>query len=716
MLVKKYMTTNFATLTSTSTFREAVTFFQRGKIGIIPVVNGDEKLLGVITRYSLFRALLDNVPLDSVVTPYIIHDPLTLYEDEDMQRARELSIRNQSVHIIVLSRDNRVCGIMGQAEIVRRYEVKTQSLVDSLEFLIATMPTGVIALDRTGVILVMNKAAATMCNQEDTRLIGSPLSDVLPDLEQVLSSQGFVAEDSPLHRITIGDKKLIVTAKKISHDHQPWGALLILQDFTDYEAIANELESTKRLEKTLQTVVENAYDGLILIDELGKVQMVNDAVCELVNHPRNEIIGHDVDTYFPELKLTEALEEDFQGENIEAVFMGKRRSLVTKIPIMREKQTVGAIGKIIYRNLNKWKSVTNRLETLEKEVSYYRAELSLLGGKTFDLDDILTRNDEMDHMIRLARQSAPGFSSILLLGESGTGKELFARGIHAASNRSGNFIKINCAATPFELWESEFFGYADGAFTGAKRGGKPGKFELAHNGTLFLDEIGDMPLSMQVKLLRVLQEREFERVGGTETIRVNVRIVAATNKNLEQMVANDEFREDLYYRLNVIPIHIPPLRQRIEDIPLLTTAITKKFSHLMGLGPITVNKNAMMLLASHHWPGNVRELENVIERAMNCLNSNVLDVVHLPDYLAYPATAKAKSSGGSSASMLPSPKPIDASSSDHYKRMVLDAEKQAVEAALKAAGENRTVAAKMLGISRSQLYKKLSKFQMNQDF
>jgi transcriptional regulator with PAS, ATPase and Fis domain len=273
---------------------------------------------------------------------------------------------------------------------------------------------------------------------------------------------------------------------------------------------------------------------------------------------------------------------------------------------------------------------------LEKEISYYRGELSLIGGTPFDLDDIITRNEEMGRIKEFALQIAPGFSNVLLLGESGTGKELFARGIHAASNRTGSFIKVNCAAIPEDLWESEFFGYADGAFTGAIRGGKQGKFELANNGTIFLDEIGDMPLSMQVKLLRVLQEREFERVGGTKTIHVNVRILAATNKDLEEMVATKKFREDLFYLLNVIVIQIPSLREHKEDIPLLASSITKKFSHLLGLGQVNISKPALSLLTSHHWPGNVRELENIIERTMSCVNGDILDIEHLPEYIQKP--------------------------------------------------------------------------------
>ena len=510
-------------------------------------------------------------------------------------------------------------------------------------------------------------------------------------------------------------KKQVGQAVVLSEDQHFCGVLdtkNIIQAYQNKsENLRNALEVTKKLERTLQTVLDTTYDGLIVIDQKGKIEMINDAACELVLTHKEKIVNQPVSKLIPEIKLEEVLTQDSHGEKLEAMVIGKQRCLVMKIPIYREKQLVGAIAKIIYKNLTKWKSVVSRLNDLEKELSYYRGELSLIGGTPFDLDDIITRNEEMARIKEFARQIAPGFSNVLLLGESGTGKELFARGIHAASNRTGSFIKVNCAAIPEDLWESEFFGYADGAFTGAIRGGKQGKFELANNGTIFLDEIGDMPLSMQVKLLRVLQEREFERVGGTKTIRVNVRILAATNKNLEEMVALKRFREDLFYRLNVIVIHIPSLREHNEDIPLLASSITKKFSHLLGLGQVNISKTALRLLTSYHWPGNVRELENIIERAMNCINSDILDVEHLPEFIQKPREIQ----NFPSTFLQEPPKQtnsFEVLTSEHYKNTKNMVEKDAIETALRQTEGNRTAAAKLLGISRSQFYKKLQKFEM----
>lgn len=703
--VKVFMNKQIPKLYVNSTLRDAMAFFQKNKLKLLPVVDQHDSLLGVMTHSSLFKALLEDIPLDANILPYIIHDAVTVNTEDNLYDVRIFLIKSRVGHAVVLSEQNKVCGILDTSSIIQAYESKAGSLFNSLESLIEYMQTGILAVDRSGVVVVVNQAAESMCSISKENSTGLHYSEILPQLHTSLSE--FHSSDIPLHRITVNKKKLLITYKSLSNESTDWGGIILIQDLTDYEHIANELEVTKKLERTLQTVLDTTYDGHIVIDLKGKIEMINEAACEFIRKPEDKLIGHHVAEVIPEIKLEEALAYDFQGEKLEAMVIGQRRCLIKKIPVFRDKKHVGAIAKIIYQNLNKWKSVISRLDYLEKEVSYFRGELSLIGGTAFDLEDILTVSEEMDKVKRLARQSAPGFSNVLLLGESGTGKELFARGIHAASNRSGSFIKVNCAAIPAELWESEFFGYEDGAFTGAKRGGKPGKFELANNGTLFLDEIGDMPLAMQVKLLRVLQEREFERVGGTKTIRVNVRIIAATNKEMEQMVANNEFREDLYYRLNVIAVRIPPLRDRLEDVPLLATSITKKFSHLMGLGQIKISDSAMMSLASHTWPGNVRELENAIERAMNCIHGNTLEKEHLPEYIQKPK----------SISRLATPAPqvdttiLEAEVSDFYQQNKLKAEKDAIEMALRQTDGNRSAAAKLLGISRSQFYKKIKKFQ-----
>jgi DNA-binding NtrC family response regulator len=318
-------------------------------------------------------------------------------------------------------------------------------------------------------------------------------------------------------------------------------------------------------------------------------------------------------------------------------------------------------------------------------------------GQKYSHPNIVARSPKMQEALATVERVAPTNSTVLLGGESGVGKDLIARAIHEKSRRaSGPFIKINSTAIPENLLESELFGYEKGAFTGAATS-KPGKFELADKGTLFLDEIGDVPPAIQVKLLRVLQEREFERLGGTRTIKVDVRLLAATNRDLRAALEDGTFREDLYYRLNVVPIDIPPLREHKEDIPDLANLFLARFAKDSGRSEIItgISPAAMQLLLGHYWPGNVRELQNVIERASALATSNKLDIGDIQ--LDSPRNRTFSSSGASSDRFLP-----DGMTLDQW-------EDEMIREALKRAGGNKSQAARLLGLSRNALRYRLSK-------
>jgi DNA-binding NtrC family response regulator len=312
-------------------------------------------------------------------------------------------------------------------------------------------------------------------------------------------------------------------------------------------------------------------------------------------------------------------------------------------------------------------------------------------GQRYKYDNIIAQSAKMQAVLALVERVAPTNSTVLLGGESGVGKDLIARAIHQHSNRaSGPFVKINSTAIPENLLESELFGYEKGAFSGAT-GSKPGKFELADKGTLFLDEIGDVPPAIQVKLLRVLQEREFERLGGTKTLRVDVRLIAATNRDLRAALEEGTFREDLYYRLNVVAIDIPPLRDHKEDIPALANFFLEKFTRESGKPIRGITPAAMKLLLDFHWPGNVRELENIIERGITLSSGSTLDVadIHLD-----PPSSRAVAG---TPTVLP-------------PGMTLDQwEDEAIREALKQANGNKSQAARTLGLSRNALRYRLSK-------
>lgn len=326
----------------------------------------------------------------------------------------------------------------------------------------------------------------------------------------------------------------------------------------------------------------------------------------------------------------------------------------------------------------------------------------ILSDKVTGFDSIQGTSSQLTAIKDFASQIAPGNSTVLITGESGTGKELFARAIHNASSRcSEPFVTINCGAIPESLIESELFGYEDGAFTGAVRGGRIGKFELADGGTVFIDEIGELPLHMQVKLLHVLQRREFERVGSSETKRIDVRIIAATNRDLAEMCRQKKFREDLYYRLNVIPINIPPLRERKEDIPVLANYFLEKHSQILEKNVTHFSVEALDALMLHEWPGNVRELENAIEYSVNMAKRHVVVLHDLPPMFH-------------SAGLLNTTKREDAS----LKPSITNYENSLLMQYLREAEEGKITKgelAKKLGISRSSLYRKINRLKDDQE-
>jgi transcriptional regulator with PAS, ATPase and Fis domain len=339
------------------------------------------------------------------------------------------------------------------------------------------------------------------------------------------------------------------------------------------------------------------------------------------------------------------------------------------------------------------------LEDAKSRVQFLEGEIQRFSGS---FGRLVGTNHVLQKRVDTARQVAPSGASVLLTGESGTGKEAFARGIHESSGRKGMFVPVNCSAVPAELFEAEFFGYAGGAFTGANRRGKLGFFELANDGTLFLDEIGEMPPAIQAKLLRVLQEREFIRVGGEEIVRVDVRIVSATNRSLEDMLEKGMFRKDLYYRLNVVEINLPPLRERLDDLPVLVEHFVAAFSQGNAKTPKIMSQEAMAMLRRYLWPGNIRELMNVLENLVVTCPGEVIESRHVPEnisrHLALEVTGPSLDSDSPSLDL---------------KLAIQERESQIIQAALRLADHNKSRAALLLNIPRASLYNKMSAYGLH---
>jgi DNA-binding NtrC family response regulator len=384
---------------------------------------------------------------------------------------------------------------------------------------------------------------------------------------------------------------------------------------------------------------------------------------------------------------------------IEAINLGQIYRYITKPWEAKE------VRGILQYSLERF-HLTRENQRLMSQLAEYTGYLNQQLHGEFDFGNIIGESGALREVLEKVEQVAPTNSTVLLRGETGTGKELVAHAIHINSQREDKpFVRVNCAALAPGILESELFGHEKGSFTGALAR-RPGRFELADGGTLFLDEIGDLPMDVQIKLLRTIQEREFERVGGSETLKVDVRLVSATNRNLEKMIEEGDFREDLYYRLNVFPINLPPLRDRLEDLPVLANHFAAKFARQMGVPPGGVTSDALARLREYAWPGNVRELENIIERAMILAKGTELGSHHL-DF-----GRRAQSSHGSGPiAAAPPPVAIAPAAEDgrSLAERLLDSERKEIMAAVDRSKGNIASAARILGINRSTLYYRLRK-------
>ncbi len=441
----------------------------------------------------------------------------------------------------------------------------------------------------------------------------------------------------------------------------------------------------------LNVILNNAYEWLVIIDDKGYIMMMSKGYKEFIGDMVPE--GKHVTEVIENTKLHDIVKTG-KTQIGEIQIIKGQQVIASRLPIIKDNKIIGAIGKVIFKDITDFYDMSKKIITMEKEIKYYKDQLKKQKSAKYSFSNIIGESKSLMEVKNICQRAAMSDSNVLIMGESGTGKELFAHAIHNASDRaSGPFVKINCAAIPSELLESELFGYEGGAFTGAKKEGKVGKFELANGGSIFLDEIGDMPLQMQVKLLRVLQEREIERIGSTKTRPINVRIISATNKNLEEEVKTANFREDLYYRLNVMSVNIEPLRKRKDDIRPLAKALVKKLSSQMGVHVDSISEKAMAALEAYDWPGNIRELENVIERSINLLDSDrIIKVSTLPVHITQSHKTHVYIAGST------------------LKEQLYDVEKSIILECLNENQGNKQKTANDLDMSRTSLYQKLKSY------
>jgi transcriptional regulator with PAS, ATPase and Fis domain len=485
------------------------------------------------------------------------------------------------------------------------------------------------------------------------------------------------------------------------------GAVSVFQDVTEMEKMSRELDSTRALVRTLEEVLAGAGEWMVVVDANGIVTMISEEYAEFNGTTVADAVGKHATQVIENTRM-HVVAKTGVAEIGERQTIHGRALIVNRIPLRDGDRVIGAYGRVVFKTVEQLRELASKMNLLESKVKYYEEELTHLRGARYTFGSIVGAGTAITAAKEEAERASRTDSTVLLRGETGTGKELFAHAIHAAgARRAGPFIKLNCAAVPAELLESELFGYEEGAFTGARRGGKPGKFELAAGGTLFLDEIGDMPLPMQAKLLRVLQEKEVDRLGGTGSRRLDLRLIAATGRNLEEMVGQGTFRADLYYRVNVIPIRIPPLREHPEDLGAIAEAFLARLSSDTGEPKRRLSAELLEILRAYPWPGNVRELQNGLERAVAMSPREVLRPEHFLVHLLRFARGRKEATPGAAEAGGEEPwaKPPGSLAS-----VKAEAERSAILSALAAVGGNRTRAAELLRIHRVKLHEKIKRY------
>ncbi|SHJ83691.1 PAS domain S-box-containing protein [Geosporobacter subterraneus DSM 17957] len=565
-----------------------------------------------------------------------------------------------------------------------------------LEVILDSTHDAMIAVDAQGIITLFNKAAKKLTKLESVDVIGKHITEVVENtrLPYILQT----GESELNRKQPLGDISIITNRMPVKDDlGKVIGAVAVFRDITEVIELAEEITNLREMQSMLQAIFHSTQDAISVVDQKAIGVMVNPAYSKLTGLTEKDIIGKlcTVDIAEGEsihLKVLNTM-EPVKNARLK-VGPSRKEVIADAAPIIVDGELRGSVA--VLHDITEIKRLTQELNQAKQIIRKLEAK--------YTFDDIVAEDEKILTAIEKAKKAAVTPATVILRGESGTGKELFAHAIHNSSMRKyGQFVRVNCAAINENLLESELFGYEEGAFTGARKGGKIGLFEQANGGTIFLDEIGEISISTQAKLLRVLQEREIVRVGGNKPIAIDVRVIAATNLDLERAVKEGRFREDLYYRLNVIPIFIVPLRQRKKDLYPLVQRLIKKFNQEYGRFVQDISPKAMDNLMEYDWPGNVRELENFIGRAMINMRFNevVIRSNHLPllENKIYVHENLQREDGEGKPDIFRS-----------LEEVLEEKEKNYILSVLQAFDNNRTKAAEQLGISIRNLYYKLKKY------
>lgn len=576
--------------------------------------------------------------------------------------------------------------------LVKRLQLQSENQ----ELILNNIRDGMIVINESEQVQFINKSAERITGVPKNHFIGKHIREVIAGtrLPQVVRSRRREVNQ----KLALENGKKVITTRMpiINMEDKLIGAFAVFKDITEVVNLAEENTDLKEIKTMLEAIIQSSDEAISVVDESGTGIMINPAYTRITGLRESDIVGAPATADISEgesmhmkvLKTRRAV----RGVRMK-VGPAKRDVLVNVAPVIVDGRIKGSVG--VLHDVSEIKTLTSELKRARQIIRSLEAK--------YTFDDIIGSSEEMKISLEQAKVGAKTPASILLRGESGTGKELFAHAIHNESDRKHNkFIRVNCAAIAESILESELFGYEEGAFSGAKQGGKKGLFEEANFGSIFLDEIGELSLHMQAKLLRVLQENEIVRVGGTNPITLNVRIITATNVNLEKAIMNKTFREDLYYRLTRLPIYIPSLQERIDDLSDLIQHIITKTNQDYGRNVQSISEQAFEYLKSYHWPGNVRELENVIGRAMIYMDMNEEEIQkeHIPDLT------------GSAARKNDKETVIPEIAEQSLQQAVNNYEKEYIRKIFEKNNYNKTKTAKELQVSIRNLYYKLEKYSM----
>lgn len=575
---------------------------------------------------------------------------------------------------------------------------KLENTSAKMDLILNTTSEGMVVIDHDGFIIMFNDSAERASDTKREDVIGKHIKDFVPSTGLLRVMETNQKEVNQEITLTNGMELITTRIPLVNADEEIIGAFSVFRNKTEAVQLAEQITDLKEIQTMLQAIIQSSDEAISVVDDQGRGLLINPAYTRITGLTKDQVIGKpaSIDIYEGDSMHMKVLQTKKPVRGVNMRVGPKHKEVIVNVaPIIVDGYLKGSVGVI---------HDVSEIQTLTHELNRARQIIRTLQAK-YSFDDIIGASEEMKLPIEQAKLSARTPATVLLRGESGTGKELFAHAIHNASDRKFNkFVRVNCAAISESLLESELFGYDEGAFTGASRGGKVGFFEEANQGSIFLDEIGELPANIQAKLLRVLQEREIIRVGGTKPISINVRVIAATNINLEHAIANGSFREDLYFRLNRMPIFIAPLRKRKEDLRELAEHLIHKINQEYGRSIEGITEAAIHKMQIYNWPGNVRELENILGRAIIFmkLNETIIDIQHIPDFIEEIPLKQEKLLMEPSGYV--SGKPLS--------EIIDQYEAEIIQQAFDTHKGNKTLTAKALGISVRNLYYKMEKLKL----